>query len=94
MEHIFCLCSPLEHTLVYVFLFTLKYIGSMFYKTKDKGFCKKTNLMLRRLDFTCGSFNEDSIAYIFTESQNGFRWKGHQRTSSSDFYAEGRNAFQ
>lgn len=94
MEHIFCLFSPLEHTLVYVFLFTLKYISSMFYKIKDKGFCKKTNLMLRRLDFTCVSFNEDSIACIFIESQNGFRWKGHQRVSSSNFYAEGRNAFQ
>lgn len=92
MEYIFCLLSPLEPTLFYVFLFTLKYIGRMFYKIKDEVFCKKTNLMLRRL-FYFSSFNEDSIACIFTESEDGLGWKGHQRTSSSNCCAGGRNAF-
>lgn len=66
MEYIFCLLIPLEHTLVYVFLFILKYIR-IFYKIKDGGFCKKANLMLRRL-FYSASFNEDNIACTFTES--------------------------
>lgn len=51
VEYTFCLFRPPEHMLVYVFLFTLKYIGSILSKRKDEGFFKKSDFMLRRLAF-------------------------------------------
>lgn len=76
MEYIFCLLSPLEHTLeqYYVFLFILKYIGRMFYKIKDKGVCKKTNLILRRLDFTVPA-SMKTVLLIFSQNHR-MVWDG------------------
>lgn len=65
MEYTFCLFSPPEHTLVYVFLFTPKYTGSVLSKRKYERFFKKSDFMLRKVGIYRGaSFNYAIIACI------------------------------
>lgn len=70
VEYTFCLFSPPEHTLAYVFLFTLKYIGSVLPKKKDERFFKKSDSMPRRLECIEVPASTMSLLPVFVPGSN------------------------